>query len=999
MGKINLCMHTTPARKILYSFILFLGFQGPVFSQTLKVTGLVKEQQTSEVLAGVAVTDLQNGNTSVSDENGIFAIMLDSYQDSLVFKALGYKTRKLKTKAGEELIVLLEKEFMYSDTKRQYISRQLETMEKSPETFRVDPPYHGLSGISGRSSSLISNSFSGMPGENPNLNIRGINSMIFNQSPVILLDGTPMENLSDINPIDISEVTILKEASTLAILGGQGANGAVLLQTRRGEVGKNKVSFSAAYGIQSQTNFYKMMTPEQSLEFMQELNGELSGTPEDKSVHFGNSFISDSLFDSSNPYQNDWQKDLFSATPYQNYNLSFSGGTEETRFRVSTSYLNMKGIIAPSEMKRINISFNLDHTISEKLSIGSSMYLAKLNNRKVLVSGSADNGNGILSALAYPSFLPGLDEDGNPFINPLRPEIDNPVANREGHEDYFSRNSAIASFFLNYRIVKGLMFQFNTSGNLALDRRDYFASTTRTFFGRTNGGYSIQSGREKTSWNTEALLNFTKKKETIDFDLVAGLIAYKARNAWNEEEGWGFPTDEVKLLSGAGTVVSVSNMNDYNRMAYITRLSIGLKDRYLIRANLRAEQSSRFADKSETGVFYGVNGSWILSKEEFLNSVNSINHLQINLGYGITGNDGGNLAGLLYPLFATDTIPPLNPDEIHTDLAYPDAGFTSRNIQEQSWEMTSELSAGISSVLFGNKLAISANWYTRSITDLILPDFTQASIIYMNDGELSSNGIELSLNLLNLTQGNFRWMPGVYFNKYSNEVVSTGSFSDGYLLGYNGNSNIIKEGESLYAFWGYKTDGIFQEQADIDNHPSQAGAERGDIRYQNLNTDNVIDENDKDIIGDPLPDFHIGFDNSFALKGFELNILFQGSFGADRLNLVKMQTESANDFVNMSSEVTKRWTPGSNENEIPRATLGTNNTLLSDRFIEKASYLRLKQLSLGYHLPNSIIKSIGLSSAYVYLTGTNLFTISDYSGYDPEASSFDVLGIDYGAYP
>ncbi|MEX0596376.1 MAG: hypothetical protein WD512_07730, partial [Candidatus Paceibacterota bacterium] len=325
--------------------------------------------------------------------------------------------------------------------------------------------------------------------------------------------------------------------------------------------------------------------------------------------------------------------------------------------------------------------------------------------------------------------------------------------------------------------------------------------------------------------------------------------------------------------------------------------------------------------------------------------------------------------------------------------------FSSRNLQDQTWEMTSEISSGISSALFGNKLLLSATWYKRNITDLILPDFSQASIIFMNGGELSSNGIELSLNLQNLTEGNLKWKPGLYFNKYSNEVISTGTFSDGYLLGFNGNSNIIRKSESLYAFWGLETEGIFQEQGDLDSHALQTGAERGDIRYKNQNTDNVIDEKDKVVIGNPNPDFYLGFDNTITFKGFEFNILFQGAIGADRLNLVKMQTESSNDFINMASNVADRWTTGSNENEIPRASQGTNNTMLSDRFIEKADYLRIKQLTMGYNFPPSKLKSLGISSVTIYLTGSNLFTFSNYSGYDPEASSFDILGIDYGAYP
>lgn len=850
--------------------------------------------------------------------------------------------------------------------------------------------------LTGKIPGLYVSEIEGAPGSSPLFLTRGLNSWIFGTDPVFMLDGIPLTSITDIGFFDIKSIEVLHDPFRLSFFGGQGSNGAILIETREAVPGRNRISFSSTFGIQELDGNYELLNPDQLIDYYTRLNAIYDSEGRDMSIYWGNAFISDSLIDLSNPRNNTWQDDIFNRALKQTYSFNFSGGSDNTDFFLSASYLKNDGIVRSSFNERVNILLNLDHQISPKLKIGSGLYLTRQTRRIAPTPNDEPDNNAILTSLIYPIILPDKDETGRFFINPMDPQLNNPNAVLAGNQDYYRRNSAIAQFYLRYNFLKNLSFKLKGAGNLSLDSRDYFLSTVHTYQGRESGGYGIQNGMENNLYLISAKLDSRLSFAGNPLGIAGEVENLRGKYAWNHAWGFGFPTDEVKLLSGAGTALSQSGANTYTRMVYRAQLNYLIASRYLLEANVRTENSSRISDGNEYGLFYGVRGSWMISEESFFPSGSLISNLKLSFTYGISGNDGGNKIGNGYALFVNDSVSALNPDERYTDIEYPGAGYDTRNIQTGTWEKSAGTGISLFAGLFKERIGLEANYYSSRISDLILPDYNSAGIQYSNQGEMKNTGFEWILTARPLENQKFGWISRFTLATTKNEVISTDDSQTQYFSGYNAKSNTILKGYTAYSFWGYKVEGIFMDQDEIDGAPIQAGATPGDLRYKNLNSDGIIDENDKTILGDPFPDLIIGFDNTFSLGRFELSVFIQGATGLDRLNMNKLQTQSSSTFGNQSIESAQL----PNEREmIPDVSLNENNLLISDRFVEDASYLKIRNLTLGYNLPEGILKSLNISNAKIYFSVRNLLTITGYSGYDPELSNFGFLGIDYGTYP
>ncbi|NJM14416.1 MAG: hypothetical protein HC896_02695, partial [Bacteroidales bacterium] len=428
--------------------------------------------------------------------------------------------------------------------------------------------------------------------------------------------------------------------------------------------------------------------------------------------------------------------------------------------------------------------------------------------------------------------------------------------------------------------------------------------------------------------------------------------------------------------------------------------SRNLADSVEVEANILRMQDFEIVKPGKWNASYGVRAAWQLSEEQFFKGSAAVTNLSLHVAYGLANNDGGYFPGRIYPYYwaPNPAFNGFNPDEDFVSSLFSEGGSNVRNLWYSEPEKTSEIEVGVNLSLY-NKVFLNGNYFSRNTTNILMPDMSD-SLSYKNFGELGTSGVELGFQTLNVTTKAFSWITMLNFTKYMQSVETVGDSYGQYQIGYNGNSNIIKEGEPLYAFWGYETEGLFQNEGEVASHATQQGAAPGDIRYKNLDGNNVIDENDKTIIGDPNPDYMVGFNNIFKVSNFELSVLFYAVMGQDILNLTRMQTEGLNSYYNQSETALERWSGEGTSTTIPRAsTRNMNNTLVSDRFIEDGSYIQLKNVTLAYYVPRKWIRNADLGQFKVFLTAQNILYITDYTGYDPQISSMGPLNIDYGAYP
>ena len=868
----------------------------------------------------------------------------------------------------------------------------------------------------GRIPGLNIYNYSGHPGEAVTFNIRGVNSLFFNQDPLILLDGIPILSAVDVNFNDIDSIEIIKSSLAGALYGSKGSNGVVLITSKLSSIHKNTIEFSSSFGVSSQASRLDLMDGTEAFAFIEDLNDPFIGDSLlDRSMYWGSGdFVSNEFINTDDLQNIDWQDRLFQTAVSQNYQLAFTGGSEVSNFRISGFYNSNEGTVKASDYSKLGISFNMYRQIKKWLNVTVGFRYASSKKTIANTSGSAEEGGVILSALATPSFLPVTDINGVYYVNPLKPEINNVDANNNGVFHTWGRDIILGSLKSSIEFTDHLSLDLTGAANVSFTREDLFLSTQDVYLGRVNSGYASFNASEMLIWDTRAMLNYKKIFGDNNLNLNGGFVYQGAYNGWNAGYGTGFANDEVKLVGTAADKLAESNLHYYRGMSFLGNLRYNFNEKYFLEGVFRMDGNSRFSDSIEIisdpikpdewefmkqrrwGSSHGLKLGWLVSNESFMENQNLISRLKAEIAYGYSGNDGGFYIGRNYPYYWSTSAYSINPDEDYTEALFPVIGHNVYNLQQNFWEKSSEINLALDLGLINDRIIIGANYYMRNSSDLLLP---QSDTTYSNLGIMKADGIELSLNTVNIASKNFKWYMGFNFTHQSNELVSTNSNGDYFEVGFNGISNVIMEDQPAFAIWGLQTDGVFQTQSEVDEHAYQEGAGPGDIRYINQNGDNVIDEYDRVVLGDPNPDVILGFMNSFVLGRFEISAMFTGYLGQEKLNLTRMQIEGLNDWINQSTIALDRWDGPASTSGIHRAATGANNSLISSRFVEDASFVRLKYLTFTYSLPGAFLDKVGIESFRVYVTGRNLWTITNYSGYDPEVSMMGPLNIDYGTYP
>lgn len=983
-----------------------------------RVSGRVTGEK-GEGLPGVNVVIKGTIRGTNTDADGNYQLVIPNEKTILVFSFVGYTSQELPVGNRTSLDVQLQPD---NKSLNEVVVVGYGTVKKSDLTGAVAKvgeanikatPIPSLDrAMQGRAAGVQVITNSARPGGSATIRIRGSGSVNASNDPLYVIDGFPTGNLNSINTDDIESIEVLKDASATAIYGSRGSNGVVLVTTKRGRAGKTVISYDGYYGSQSVRRQIPLLNAQQFAEFVNEARVNGGGKP-----YFDGS-TADLPLPSALGAGTDWQSQIFQKAPIQSHQLSASGGSDKSRYAVSFGYYDQQGVILNSNFKRYTLRANLDNNLTSRLKVGLTMQGAYTTGNNARTDVDGNNGGGITSAaLTYAPNFPVYNADGSYYKNTGALNgygVDNPMAIANEITNSNKTIRLLANSFLDYSIIEGLNFRTSFGADLQSSKTNYYA-TRLTTAGATLGGDAYVSNGQNVGWLNENTLNYSRQLSARHN--LSALVGYTIQGLATETvraNASTFSDDFAEFNNlGAGSTLTApsSDASDWRLISYIARVNYGFDDRFLFTLTGRRDGSSRFGENNKFGFFPSGAIAWKLANETWIKNLTMVSDAKLRLSYGLSGNQEignyrylANINASPYILGGT-----LNVGATTAGVANPDL----------RWERNAQFDAGLDFGLFNNRVQVTADYYVKTTSDLLfqvgIPTSSGFSTTLKNIGRVQNKGFELALNTVNIDRGGFRWTSefNVTFNRNKiltldgREQFTTGT--DALIFNTAVNPILLKVGSPLGNFYGRVTDGIFQNQAEVDASAQKGNAKPGDIRYKDLNGDGVINDNDRDIIGNSNPNSFGGFNNTFSYKGFDLNIFVQGTFGNDLLNYGSFDLVNLTGGSNQSARVLDRWTPTNPSNTIPRANSAGGSRILSTFQIEDASYLRFKNISLGYALPRTLLDRLAISSARVYVTAQNWFTITKYTGYDPEVNRYGGTstsqgpslsqGLDYGAYP
>ena len=928
---------------------------------------------------------------TTTNTNGEYSIAVPDANAVLLFSFVGYMaqevivgnrtniniTLKVDNKALEEVVVV-----GYGTVKKSDLTGSVSSIKS--EEINAFPVPNAMQSLNGRAPGVQVVQNSGAPGAALSVRIRGGNSLQGNNEPLYVVDGFPLTgNINAINPVDIESMEILKDASATAIYGSRGANGVVMITTKNGKSGKGRIDFDTYYSSQQVINKLELLNATEFATLMNEraVNDKVA-TPyftQDQINGFGTG--------------TDWQDEIFRTAPLQNYSLTFSGGNDKTKYSIGGSWFDQQGIIKNSGFSRSSIRANINSEVNKVVSLSLSTIYSKTENTRLRSDNSA-RGNGALSAamVAPPTIKPFNDAGGYNRVDAysFSPNVlENPMVFLNEVTDNGSSNELIINSALNFRLLEGL--NFKVSGGLQnFDQRNDFYSS-RSLRGSPTGSANVGYS-QNVSYLNENILSYQKQlNNDHTFSALAG-FTFQNNIGNNLSSGAaGFPTDALyfyNLQSGSVPGVPSTGYQDWTILSYLGRANYTFKDKLLATVSMRSDGSSRFGKDNKWGYFPSGALAYRLSEEEFLKNSKTISDLKLRASWGSTGSTAVSPYQTLNLLTSQQVI--FN-DAIFVGFT-PDAGFPNPNLK---WETTTQTDFGFDIGFLNQKISATFDFYNKKTTDLLasvlLPSTTGYTSSIKNVGSVQNRGVELGVNANLINRNSLKWDLGFNISANRNKALKLAGgadvFGSALDIPFNVPLNLIREGQPVGVFFAYVEDGL---------------DETGQIKYKDLNGDKVINANDRDIIGDPNPDFIYGFNSNLAFKGFEFSFFLQGVQGNDIFNFNKSGLENSFNFgENQTKAMLNRWTTSNPDPNAPFPRVSVNTRFReSDRYVEDGSFLRLKTIQLAYNLPTQ--KLPWLRNSQVYVSGQNLFTFTKYSWYDPEVSTRGnglTSGIDIAGYP
>jgi TonB-linked SusC/RagA family outer membrane protein len=990
------------------------------YAKDVIIKGTVKSEG-GGLLQGVAVSVKGTNISTGTNATGAFQISVPE-GSTLVFTYVGYVTQSVSIANKTEINVIMAMDFDkykidevvvvgYGTQKKRDVtgsvgSVAMKDIENIPIT-RADQI------LQGRVSGVQVTQTNSEPGGNVSIRIRGTNSITAGNEPLFVIDGFPgAGDLNSINPNDIESIDVLKDASATAIYGSRGANGVVIVTTKKGKAGKPSINFETYQGLQEVSKTYNMMNATEYANYLNEVvsltNAETGTT---RAPAYSAAQIA-TLGEGTN-----WQDALLRIAPISNYQLSISGGNSNTQHSFSLNYLTQDGVVLNSGFNRATLRYSLDKKISDKIKMGFSAQTYRTDEDRALVNTpGGSSGSVILDALRFNPAIPVRDPITGQYTFQNGPapyadnNIGNPVAYAENVNNKFATLRSLMNAFGEYEFIKGLKLRVNAGVDLNYDTRDFFLPSD--LFLANGQGTAIRSAKNRYSWVNENFLTYDKtfNKDHV-LNLLAGLSVQQFENTNFNASNSSFFTNILgsdNIGIGSTTLPPSSARSRKSLASYFGRANYSLMEKYLFTFTMRADASSVFGNNNKWGYFPSAAFAWRIIEEDFIKDISFISDLKLRTSYGITGNQ---------------EIDPYSSLGKYSDTRYTSGatrliGIAPNNISnpDLSWESTASLDIGLDAAFLQNRISVTLDYYQKKTSDLLLqvsiPRSTGYSTTLINAGGVENKGFELGLSTINFDGKKFQWSTNANISFNKNKVTNlngeyqrfVGDLSTSVFPGANPGSNVLRVGEPIGSFYGYTFQGIWQTPAEITASGITNLVRPGDPRYADTNDDKVISALDRTILGKAQPDFIYGLTNNFSYKGLNLNVFLQGVKGVNVLNLNRYEIESGILNTNKLQSVTNRWTGPGTSNTIPKAnsTLRRSTGVTSD-VVEDASFLRIKTVSLAYKLPvfKSMMKTV--KSASIYVTAQNLYTFTKYTGFDPEVNSFGAsnlsLNTDYNAYP
>lgn len=1015
-----------------------------------QITGKVVDAMGEVPGVSVVVKGTTNGTTT--DLEGKYTLGNVKPTDILQFSFIGYKTQEIKVgnqktinvtmaedaQALEEVVIVGYQEVRKKDLTGSVSKVNMEDLLKTPSASFDQT-------LGGRIAGVNVSSGEGMPGSTMTITIRGNNSLTQDNTPLYIIDGFPVEDpavAAAINPNDIASTDVLKDASATAIYGARGANGVIIITTKQGKVGKPQLTYDGSFGVSTVSKKIDMLDAYDYVKLQMEVD---PARTEEKyfPLFEGHQYT---LEDYRGVPQNNYQDEIFRTAWQQNHNVRLAGGSEGIRYNASLSYYDQEGILLNTDYERlqarmntlvkrgkltINFNTNFSRSIQSGASPSSSSY-SGMNNLFYSVWG--------YRPVNYPgksldSLLNDLMDDDVDASNDYR---FNPIADlKNSYRKYYINNLQLNGY-VEYEFIKGL--KLKVSGGYTYDNRhtDTF-NNSKTRYGGPTSTDKVNAEvvrQQRLTWLNENILTYqTDFKKKHFLNTMVGVTLQNSDYEFYSFRMKGIPNESLGMAGmSQGTFdKSTSTNSSWAMLSYLGRINYNYKSKYYATASFRADGSSKFSKKNRYGYFPSGSLAWSFSEEDFMADYKKwFSSGKIRLSWGLTGN---NRIGEYDYLALLDMI------KSHVTNGLPNTVYPFDNNngnvgvapislpnEDLKWETTEQWNLGLDLGFFDERIGFTADIYRKTTRDLLLDATLPYSSGYLtamkNIGKVRNDGLELTLNTVNIDNKKFKWTTNINISFNKNQVLELSENQTALLSSakfdqnFNSQPNYVaKIGHPMGMIYGYIYDGTYKYddfdksgssytlKGNVPHYVSENNTQPGMPKYKDLNGDGIIDTNDRTMIGRGLPIHTGGFTNNFEYKGFDLNVFFQWSYGNDVLNANRLFFESGfqkKRELNQFASYADRWTPENPNSNIPAVTNSSSNLVISSRVVEDASFLRLKAVTLGYTVPKNFLKRFQIDNARLYVAAQNLWTITGYTGYDPEVSVRDgglTPGLDFSSYP
>lgn len=983
------------------------------------VSGTITDDK-GQPLPGANVVEKGTTNGVTADFDGNFTITLTNESPILVISYVGFSTKEIPVSGSTSLnITLLEDAagldevvvIGYGTQVRRDVTGSIASLNEDSFSAQANTNVDQM--IQGKAAGVQVVQNSGEPGGGMSINIRGVGSINAGSSPLYVIDGLPINNspaisetgnetaptrsprnpISFLNPEDIASIDILKDASATAIYGSRGANGVVMITTKKGNSKDLRIDYSTHIGFNQVHNRLDLLNAEQYTNGINSLIDLGAGSEAERVTGI-------------QVNGTDWQDVVFrNQAILQKHNISFSWGNGNTSYLATLNNTKEEGLVKNTKFNRFSGRFNLNHK-TDKVNFGINSTLSYIKDNFVPNGFDVNlRGGAINAAKLYDPTLSIRDTDGN-YVTSEFFDIDNPEAILNGNHITGNRYRYLGSAFLEYFILPELSAKVNVGADVNNENKSVYKDRT-TIIGNSLGGVASAYTATETNYLIEGTINYTKEIGNNDINGLLGITTQKFQNRFSSQDANNFTTDATLAdnfgLADRTTLINNSSKSTNSLLSYLGRINYKLLDKYLLTVSYRIDGSSRFGEGNRFGYFPSASMGWLLDQEDFFSN-DIVNTLKLRASWGKTGNQeignnssistfnsGNQTSYVLNDQFVTS----LNPSRI----ANPDL----------KWETTEQVDIGIDFGLFNDRISGAVAWYNKNTTDMLLnlpvPTSSGFNSQLVNIGSMKNAGIEVGINTYNVTGKNFTWNSNINFTTLSNEVSDLGGIPEILSGSFGAAANevgIIRPGEPLRSFYGYDIVGVWQQGDDLSQITNNVNP--GDFKFRDVDNNGTINGDDRVILGNSFPEFTWGFTNTFDYKNWNLNILFTGVEGLEMINgnLLEQYYPRSGVRVNRFAEpFLNRWTPQNPTNDQPSYLgLSQQGQGVNSKTVVDASYVKLQSVRLSYSLPKDLMKNT-FKSAEIYITGLNLATFSDYQGFDPALNPNGSANfrIDWNGYP